>query len=155
MRLNEIKEIGFYCSPYDYKRNFIYEVIKNTDEEWLKEAPEQKLLIDEWLFDYIDNDDRAHYGTAGNLITVQNADDIEVVKIIDTKYKVEGGCGEYLVEDKLTYKEKCAKLQKVLKEIKKIAESGLKSKDCYEYMYGGKMYCEPILDRIKEAEDAR
>lgn len=114
MKLNEITEIGFYCSPYDDKRNYIYEVINNTDEEWLKDAPDQKLLIDEWIFDYIDNDDRYHYGTAGNLISVLNADDIEVVKITDKKYKIEGGCGEYLIEDKLSYKEKLNKILEYL-----------------------------------------
>ena len=114
MKLNEITEIGFYCSPNDEERNYIYEVINNTDEEWLKDAPDQKFLIDEWIFDYIDNDDRYHYGTAGNLISVLNADDIEVVKITDKKYKIEGGCGEYLIEDKLSYKEKLNKILEYL-----------------------------------------
>ena len=114
MKLNEITEIGFYCSPNDEERNYIYEVINNTDEEWLKDAPDQKFLIDEWIFDYIDNDDRYHYGTAGNLISVLNADDIEVVKITDKKYKIQGGCGEYLIEDKLSYKEKLNKILEYL-----------------------------------------
>ena len=153
MKLNEINEIGFYCSPYDDKRNYIYEVIKNTDEEWLKEAPEQKFLIDEWLFDYIDNDDRAHYGTAGNLITVQNADDIEVVKITDTKYKVEGGCGEYLVEDKLTYKEKCAKLQETLGKIREYCMTKSIQEFCADSFYYTR--AKDILKIIEEAEDAR
>lgn len=100
----------------DNKPNYIYEVIKNTDDEWLKDAPNHKYLIDEWIFDYIDNDDRYHYGTAGNLVAVPNADDLEVVKIVDKKYKIEGGCGEYLVEDKLSYKERCRTYRKALEE---------------------------------------
>lgn len=85
MKLNEINEIGFYKELYDKKPDYIFEVIENTDEEWLKDEPEQNLLIDEWLFDYVDNDDRFHYGCAGNLVAVENADDIEVVKITDKK----------------------------------------------------------------------
>lgn len=113
MKLNEITEIGVYYQPEDTDRTYIYEVIENTDEVWLKEAPEQKFLIDEWLFDYIDHDDRANYGTAGNLMAVENASSVEVVKIKDKKYKVTGGCGEYLIEDKPTYKEKLEKIKKV------------------------------------------
>ena len=116
MKLNEITELGFYKAVDDDRPNYIFEVIKNTDDEWLKEAPEQKFLIDEWIFDYIDNDDRFHYGTAGNLIAVSNADDIEVIKIIDKKYKVYGKCGEYLIEDKLSYKEKINKINELCKE---------------------------------------
>ena len=111
MKLNEINEIGFYRAINDEKPDYIFEVIKNTDKEWLKNTPEQKFLIDEWIFDYIDKDDKYYYGCAGNLVAIQNAYDIEVVKITDKKYKIEGNCGEYLVEDKLTYKEKYAQLK--------------------------------------------
>ena len=52
MKLNELNEVGFYCSACDSKRNFIYEVIENTDEEWLRESPEDKFLIDTWLYNY-------------------------------------------------------------------------------------------------------
>ena len=113
MKLNEITETGFYYQPEDTNRDYIYEVIKNTDEEWLKDNPDHKFLIDEWLFDYIDHDDRANYGTAGNLIAVENADPVEVVKITDKKYKIQGRCGECLIEDKLTYKEKLEKIKKI------------------------------------------
>ena len=116
MKLNEITEVGFYRAVKDNRPDYIFEVIENTDKEWLKEAPEQKFLIDEWLFDYIDNDDRVHYGTAGNLVYVQNADNIEVTKITNKKYKITGGCGEYLIEDKLTYKEKINKINELCKE---------------------------------------
>lgn len=113
MKLNEITETGFYYQPEDTDRTYIYELIKNTDEEWLKDNPEQKFLIDEWLFDYTDHDDKVHYGTAGNLIAVENASPVEVVKITDKKYKVEGRYGECLIEDKPTYKEKLDKIQKI------------------------------------------
>lgn len=116
MKLNEITEVGFYCSPDDKKRNYIYEVIENTDKEWLKESPEQKFLIDEWVFDYIDKDDRYNYGCAGNLIAIVNAQDIEVVKITDKKYKVHGEVGEFLIEDKPTYKEKLEMLKEQMEQ---------------------------------------
>ena len=116
MKLNEITEVGFYCSPDDKKRNYIYEVIENTDKEWLKESPEQKFLIDEWVFDYIDKDDRYNYGCAGNLVAVNNAEPIEVVKITDKKYKVHGDVGEFLIEDKPMYKEKIEMLKEQMEK---------------------------------------
>ena len=54
MKLNEITETGYYTCELDAERETIFEVIKNTDEVWLKEAPEQTLLIDEWTYEYTD-----------------------------------------------------------------------------------------------------
>lgn len=90
MKLNEITEIGFYTGELDNKREIIYEVIENTDEEWLKEIPEQKLLIDEWTYEYTDEDNRKHYEIyGGNLVAVVNAEPIDVIKITDTKYTMD------------------------------------------------------------------
>ena len=104
--IKEITECGFYCSKDDTERLYIYEVIKNTDEEWLKENPEATLLIDEWIYDYTDYDDRKVYCASGNLIAVCNdSSNCKVYKIEDTKYKIYGNCGQFLIEDKPTYKE--------------------------------------------------
>ena len=90
MKLNEITETGFYTGELDNKREIIYEVINNTDEEWLKETPEQKLLIDEWTYEYTDEDNRKHYEIyGGNLVAVVNAEPIDVIKITDTKYTMD------------------------------------------------------------------
>ena len=56
--IKEITECGFYCSKIDVEHLYIYEVIKNKDEEWLKENPEATLLINEWIYDHTDSDDR-------------------------------------------------------------------------------------------------
>lgn len=104
--IKEITECGFYCAKEDLERLYIYEVIKNTDEEWLKETPEQTLLIDEWIYDYTDYDDRKVYTTSGNLVAVCNdSATCKVYKIEDTKYKIYGNNGLFLIEDKPTYKE--------------------------------------------------
>ena len=115
MKLNEITEIGFYKAVNDNKPDYIYEVINNTDEEWLKEEPSAKLLIDEWGYEYTDNDDRRHYETFGNLVQVQYADAIEVEKMVE-KFIVSGNAGTHLTEDKLTYKEKTNKINELCKE---------------------------------------
>lgn len=106
MKLREIKEVGFYREVNDIDRKTIYEVIENTDEDWLKEDPEATLLIDTWLYDYKDENDRDRYSVDGNLFTAYlDESDIDVVKIEDTKYKVFGEMGQFLIEDKPTYKE--------------------------------------------------
>ena len=111
MKLNEITETGYYTCELDTERETIFEVIKNTDEVWLKEAPEQTLLIDEWTYEYTDEDDRKHYEIyGGNLVSVVNAEPFDVVKITDTKYTMDvsdptiaGKCnGTSMMEDKPT-----------------------------------------------------
>ena len=90
MKLNEITETGYYTCELDAERETIFEVIKNTDEIWLKEAPEQTLLIDEWTYKYTDEDGRKHYEIyGGNLVSVVNAEPFDVVKITDTKYTMD------------------------------------------------------------------
>ena len=87
MKLNEITETGYYTCELDAERETIFEVIKNTDEVWLKEAPEQTLLIDEWTYEDTDEDGRKHYEIyGGNLVSVVNAEPFDVAKITDTKY---------------------------------------------------------------------
>lgn len=118
--IKEITECGFYCSKDDVERLYIYEVIKNTDEEWLKENPEATLLIDEWIYDYTDYDDRKVYNTGGNLTVVCNdSAKCKVYKIEDTKYKICGNYGQFLIEDKPTYKEQLKRKEQECEELKK------------------------------------
>lgn len=98
--LKDINETGFYCAVDDTERLYIYEVINNVSQEWIKKDPKAKLL-DQWIYDYTDYDDRKVYGTSGNL-----------------------ECGQFLVEDKPIYKEQlarktteCEKYEQALEEV--------------------------------------
>ncbi len=103
MKLNEVTETGFYTGELDTEREIIFEVIENTDEDWLKETPEQTLLIDEWTYEDTDEEGRKHYEIyCGNLVAVVNAEPFDVIKITDTKYIISGKCGTHLMEDKPT-----------------------------------------------------
>ena len=140
MKLNEITETGYYTGELDTERETIFEVIKNTDEVWLKEAPEQTLLIDEWTYEYTDEDGRKHYEIyGGNLVAVVNAEPFDVVKIMDMRYIISGKMGTHLMEDKPTrleiaeqqlnqLKEKNEKLEQTLAEIEPVLELYANSK---------------------------
>ena len=148
MKLNEITETGYYTCELDTERETIFEVIKNTDEVWLKEAPEQTLLIDEWTYEYTDEDGRKHYEIyGGNLVSAVNAEPFDVVKITDTKYTMDvsdptiaSKCnGTSMMEDKPTrleiaeqqldqLKEKNEKLEQTLVEIEPVLELYANSK---------------------------
>ena len=156
MKLNEITETGYYTCELDAERETIFEVIKNTDEIWLKEAPEQTLLIDEWTYKYTDEDGRKHYEIyGGNLVSVVNAEPFDVVKITDTKYTMDvsdptiaSKCnGTSMMEDKPTrleiaeqqlnkLKEKNEKLEQTLAEIEPILELYANSKIGEEQLDG-------------------
>lgn len=129
MKLSEIKEIGYYCQVGDTERSNIYEVIKNTDKEWLKEDPKATLLIDTWIYEYKDENDRSVYFADGNLLSVYlHTSIIDVVKIENINYKVFGEYGQYLIEDKPTYKEQLRTAQARVKELEeklKIAKEAL------------------------------
>ena len=156
MKLNEIIETGYYTRELDTERETIFEVIENTDEVWLKEAPEQTLLIDEWTYEYTDEDGRKHYEIyGGNLVSVVNAEPFDVVKITDTKYTMDvsdptiaSKCnGTSMMEDKPTrleiaeqqldqLKEKNEKLEQTLTEIEPVLELYANSKIGEEQLAG-------------------
>ena len=156
MKLNEITETGYYTCELDTERETIFEVIKNTDEVWLKEAPEQTLLIDEWTYEYTDEDGRKHYEIyGGNLVSVVNAEPFDVVKITDTKYTMDvsdstiaSKCnGTSMMEDKPTrleiaeqqldqLKKKNEKLEQTLTEIEPVLELYANSKIGEEQLDG-------------------
>ena len=156
MKLNEITETGYYTCELDAERETIFEVIENTDEVWLKEAPEQTLLIDEWTYEYTDEDGRKHYEIyGGNLVSVVNAEPFDVAKITDTKYTMDvsdptiaSKCnGTSMMEDKPTrleiaeqqlnkLKEKNEKLEQTLTEIEPVLELYANSKIGEEQLDG-------------------
>ena len=55
----------------------------------------------------------------------------------------------------LDYEAKISYLVQALEEIRDIAKEATNSKDCYIYMYAGRMYCEPILKKIDEVLNDR
>lgn len=161
--LKDINETGFYCAVDDTERLYIYEVINNVSQEWIKKDPKAKLLIDQWIYDYTDYDDRKVYGTSGNLeATYCNICTNKVYKIEDTKFKIFGNCGQFLMEDKPTYKEQlsrktaeCEKYEQALNAIEEHFE--YRCKHCREEheFYASCDVCwkKQILDIISKAKD--
>ena len=107
MKLSEVKEPGFYCSPKDTDKYNIYEVYVNTsnDKKFVKNDP---LLVDDWIYDHTEeNGDIKYYQTHGLICRLYEFENIEVIKL-DQKYKVDG---DVMWEDKPTYKEILDKLK--------------------------------------------
>ena len=91
MKIKDIKETGFYLSG---NPDIIYEVMENTDEEWLKEAPTVTLLVDEWTKE----GDNSYYETSGILYRLDtDLASIDVEKT-DRKFRVYGSMGQFLEE---------------------------------------------------------
>ena len=114
MKLSEVKEPGFYCSPGDTDRQVICEVYVNTseDEEFRKNDP---LLVDEWIYDYTNRDGNIkYYQTHGLVCRLYEYENVEVIKL-DQKYKVQS---DIMWEDKPTYKE-------ILKDLKEQMEKDI------------------------------
>lgn len=150
MKINEISKTGFYSSEPN-EPTFIFEVIENTDESWLKENPDAKFLIDTWLYDYTDENDRRIYQTDGSLEPVGNATyNVDVEEITETKFKMILR-GNQLIEDKPTYKE----LANRYKEIMDYTESTINNfmgcmwdESCSSCNHGNCL--DTILNKIKE-----
>lgn len=147
MKLNEIKEVGFYAADLK-NREVIYEVLENTDEVWLKEEPDETLLIDEWTYTGIDAHDRKVYEClGGNLIGVKFADNIDVVKITDVDYTTPyGNSGTIIREDKPTYKELLKEL--IEKDIGTICDL----KQIYERITFNGVECDSLECIIRDFE---
>ena len=114
MKLSEVKEPGFYCSPKDTDRYNIFEVYVNTsdDKEFVKNDP---LLVDDWIYDYTEeNGDIKYYQTHGLVCRLYEYENVEVIKL-DQKYKVQS---DIMCEDKPTYKE-------ILKQLKEQMENDI------------------------------
>ena len=68
MKVKDITKIGFY--KISGNPEIILEVLKNTDKEWLKEKPEDNLIIDEWIYDYTEPETNCRiYQTSGGLFS--------------------------------------------------------------------------------------
>ena len=91
MKVKDITETGFYLTG---DPEILYEVIENTDEVWVKEEPNAKLLIDEWTYDK----ELGYYETSGNLYTLYSDLSTIDVEKTDKKYKVFGSMGQFCKE---------------------------------------------------------
>ena len=94
MKLKDVKEPGFYTNDLE-TREYIYEVIINDDKEWLKEDPTAILIVDEWDYDYTNDEEQKHYIIRnGNMYNILFANPkISVYKIKDTEYTKPYGQG--------------------------------------------------------------
>lgn len=108
MKFNEIDESGFYVTEDDEDKLCIYEVFKNSDAVW---------IVDEWIYKYIDYDDRKVYSTTRNVEPINCLDSSNIIKL-ENKFKMFGEAGQYLIEDKPTYKELYTQLLEINKELK-------------------------------------
>lgn len=109
MKLGEIAEVGFYK---EVNGEDIWECFENTDsdEGFRKNFP---LLLDSWLYQYTDADDRKVYECDGLLYRIgYDYPDLEVEKVTDAEYEVTGSMGTTLTEKKPTYKERYLELKK-------------------------------------------
>lgn len=109
--VKDIQETGYYCQVGDTEHLGVYEVVKNS--------PKDILLINAWIFNYIDHDDRRVYIAGETSINPNIVNcDFKVEKINDVKYKLLEG-GMFLIEDKPTYKELLKRKEQECEELKK------------------------------------
>lgn len=154
MKLNEITKTGFYCVVDDTERSYIFEVLNNTDKNWLKENPKATLLIDEWIYDYTDYDDRKVYSTSGNLVSLCfETSNAQVYRIEDTKYKIYGNAGLYLIEDKPTYKELFQAEREKVKELEQKLSFQIVIEQRKEEEKGARIHFEKLAFKYKQALD--
>jgi hypothetical protein len=95
MKIQDIKEIGFY--QMSNNSQIVYEVLQNTDNEWLKETPADDLIIDEWSFYSLEGSGCKVYQTSGGLFSrYYDLAKIEVEKITDKTFEIFGNMGAFL-----------------------------------------------------------
>lgn len=119
MKLKEIKEAGFYKVVGDED---LWEAFENTDEDkgWVDMYP---LLLDSWIYDHTDQDERKHYKVDGLLYRIgYDFPDLEVEKV-DQEYEIYGNAGTSLVEKKPTFKERYYNTKKAFDEWKEVSRA--------------------------------
>jgi hypothetical protein len=118
MKIKDITEPGFYqTSPFNPEYHEIYEVYNDTVIG---------LCLDVWIYDYTDSDGRKRYETDGGLYSITNTyyADLEVEKTPEKWImpELELNAGHLLIEDKLSYKEKLEKIQKICSKASTITQ---------------------------------
>ena len=114
-KLNKVKQEGFYREIHDTDIKRIYEVLKNTNENLLREDPEATVIVVEWVLRKYDSDGRRHYEYELP-VTLKNIDELDVVKLHKNFIAHNGD----MIEDIPTYKEKYLKAEEKMREIKEI-----------------------------------
>ena len=101
MKVKEITKTGFYR----VNEETIFEVLENTDEKWLKEKPEDKLILDEWCFDYKQTEKTDIYQTSGGLFSLYlDYANIDVELMKGYRFKIFGNMGATLRVTKVNRK---------------------------------------------------
>lgn len=104
MKLIDVTEEGYY-KPIAQDSHILYRVSKNTDKVWLKENPNDTLLVDTWLYTSSDPGGKSCYIRQGDIHPITAEQPIEVEKVRQ-KYQVAGIRGEALFELQPTYKDR-------------------------------------------------
>lgn len=105
MKIKDITETGFYImlAYKDTEDEIIYEALENTDKEWLKDNPDEKIVIDEWYFDHEENGKKVYQTSGGIYALGLDLAEIEVEKV-DGRYEIYGPSGAFLKELPTTLK---------------------------------------------------
>ena len=99
MKLKDIKETGFYImlAYKDTEDEIIDEATENTDNEWLQDDPDAKIVIDEWYFDHEENGKKIYQTSGGIYALGLDLAEIEVEKV-DKQFETFGTGGCFLKE---------------------------------------------------------
>ena len=161
MRLGDITEVGFYK---EVDGEDLWECFENTDrdEEWRKDFP---LLLDSWLYQYADDDDRKVYECDGLLYKIgYDYPDLEVEKVTDVEYDMTGSMGTTLVEKKPTYKERYLELKKwqeannevdeLQKEVKELKRYKFLFEKCRELYMDMQNQAHSMCEELEDVKDS-
>lgn len=129
MKLNEVTEPGFYKTVKDSTFDMVIEVLPNQDEKWLKEYPQHKLVVVEWMYDYTNKDGRKIYGTSGIQTAVQNTSKAQVEKL-NREYKIFGPMNANLMDMTPTANDRCkAVIEQIKKDIERLENGNYDTND--------------------------
>lgn len=129
MKLNEVTEPGFYKTIKDSTFDMVIEVLPNQDEKWLKEYPQHKLVVVEWMYDYTNKDGRKIYGTSGIQTAVQNTSKAQVEKL-NREYKIFGPMNANLMDMTPTANDRCkAVIAQIKKDIQRLEDGNYDKND--------------------------
>ena len=161
MKLGEIIEVGFYK---EVNGEDIWECFDNTDtdEKFREDFP---LLLDSWLYQYTDADDRKVYACDGLLYKIgYDYPELEVEKVTDVEYEVSGSMGTTLTEKKPTYKERYLELKKwqeankeadeLQKEIKELKRYKDLFENCRKLYLDVREQAHSMCEKLEDLEDS-
>ena len=86
--------VGFYYNPNE--SGIVYEVLQNTDNTWIQEEPDTKLLVDTWELINIKGD-QLIYKTEGNLVPLKDFKNNDLKELKFKTKKITGNMGLNLI----------------------------------------------------------